>query len=176
MTDYLRTFWSKATSLLGQGRAANLFDEEVQLQPMTQAAQFTNSISQQVMFARLAGCFGVLAVALIGTGLYGTLAYRVNRRSAEIALRMALGAQRSEVVWMVLRGSLILTGYGVIIGIPLAMAACRGLESSLYGMKPLDLASYIFSVLGVTAVAILSSAVPTVRAATTDPSSALRAD
>ena len=118
------------------------------LQPMTQASQFTVSISQQVMFARLAGCFGVLAVVLIGTGLYGTLAYRVSRRSAEIGLRMALGAQRGQVVWMILRGSLVLTGIGVAVGIPLAMAACKGLESSLYGMKPLDLTSYVFSVVG----------------------------
>jgi hypothetical protein len=71
-------------------------------------AVFAQSISQQTLFARLAGCFGVLAVVLIATGLYGTLAYRVSRRSAEIGVRMALGAKRSQVVWMVLRGSLLL--------------------------------------------------------------------
>jgi predicted permease len=146
------------------------------MQPMTQSAQFTQSISQQVMFARLAGCFGLLAVVLIATGLYGTLAYRVSRRSAEIGVRMALGAQRSQVVWMVLRGSLVLTAAGVVIGIPLAMAAGKGLESSLYGMKPLDLASYAFAVLGVALVALLASAVPAGRAASVNPSRALRAD
>jgi ABC-type antimicrobial peptide transport system permease subunit len=129
-----------------------------------------------VMFARLAGCFGLLAVVLIATGLYGTLAYRVSRRSAEIGVRMALGAQRSQVVWMVLRGSLVLTAAGVVIGIPLAMAAGKGLESSLYGMKPLDLASYAFAVLGVALVALLASAVPAGRAASVNPSRALRAD
>jgi predicted permease len=146
------------------------------LQPITQAAQFTQSISQQVMFARLAGCFGVLAVVLIATGLYGTLAYRVSKRSAEIGVRMALGAQRSQVVWMILRGSLILTGIGVAIGVPLAMAAGRGLESSLYGMKALNLASYAFAVLGIALVALLASAIPAGRAAGVDPSRALRAD
>jgi hypothetical protein len=75
---------------------------------MIQAAQFTESISQQIMFARLSGCFGLLAVVLITTRLYGTLAYRVSRRSAEIGVRMALGEQRSQVMWMVLRGSLLL--------------------------------------------------------------------
>ena len=72
------------------------------LEPMTQVAVFQRSISQQILFARLAGCFGVLAVVLIATGLYGTLAYRMSRRSAEIGVRIALGAQRSQVAWMVL--------------------------------------------------------------------------
>ena len=146
------------------------------LEPMSQSAVFARSIGQQALFARLAGCFGLLAVVLIATGLYGTLAYRVSRRSAEIGVRMALGAQRQQVVWMVLRGSLILTAAGVAAGIPLAMAASRGLASSLYEMKPLDLASYIFAVAGVALVALLASAVPASRAASVNPSSALRAD
>ena len=146
------------------------------LQPMTQSAVFEQSISQQVLFARLAGCFGVLAVVMIATGLYGTLAYRVSRRTAEIGVRMALGAQRSQVVWMVLRGSLLLTTVGVAIGIPLAIAAGKGLESSLFGLKSLDPASYAFAVVGVALVALLASAVPAGRAASVDPSRALRAD
>lgn len=146
------------------------------LEPMSQSTVFARSISQQALFARLAGCFGFLAVVLIATGLYGTLAYRVSRRSAEIGVRMALGAQRLQVVWMVLRGSLILTAAGVVVGVPLAMAAGRGLASSLYGMKPLDLASYIFAVGGVALVALLASAVPASRAASVNPSRALRAD
>jgi predicted permease len=146
------------------------------LEPMSQSAVFARSISQQALFARLAGCFGFLAMVLIATGLYGTLAYRVSRRSAEIGVRMALGAQRLQVVWMVLRGSLILTAAGVVVGVPLAMAAGRGLANSLYGMKPLDLASYIFAVGGVALVALLASAVPASRAASVNPSRALRAD
>jgi len=144
------------------------------LEPMTQSAAFAQSVSQQALFARLAGCFGVLAIVLIATGLYGTLAYRVSRRSAEIGVRMALGAQRSQVVWMVLRGSLLLCAAGVVLGVPLAMAAGKGLESSLYGMKPLDLTSYVFAIVGVALVALLASAIPAGRAASVDPSSALR--
>jgi predicted permease len=144
------------------------------LEPMTQSAVFEESISQQALFARLAGCFGVLALVLIATGLYGTLAYRVSCRSAEIGVRMALGAQRRQVVWMVLRGSLLLTATGVTIGIPLAMAVGMGLESSLYGMKSLDIASYMFAILGVALVALLASAVPASRAARVNPLSALR--
>jgi predicted permease len=146
------------------------------LEPTTQSAVFTQSVSEQVLFARLAGCFGVLAVVLIATGLYGTLAYRVNGRSAEIGVRMALGAQRLQVVWMVLRGSLLLTATGVGIGIPLAMAAGKGLESSLYEMKPLDPESYLSAIVGVALVALLASAVPAGRAASVDPVTALRSD
>jgi predicted permease len=144
------------------------------LEPMSQSAVFEQSISQQALFARLAGCFGMLAVVLIATGLYGTLAYRVSRRSAEIGVRMALGAQRSQVVWMVLRGSLLLCAAGVGLGVPLAMAAGKGIESSLYGMKSLDAASYAFAILGVALVALLASAVPAGRAANVSPTSALR--
>jgi len=146
------------------------------LQPMTQTEVFQQSISQQVTFARLAGCFGVLAVVLIATGLYGTLSYRVSRRSAEIGVRMALGAQRWQIVWMVLRGSLLLTGIGVVMGVPLALAASRGLASSLYGVKPLDVASYALAIVGVTLVALAASGLPAGRAGSVDPSTALRAE
>ena len=78
------------------------------IRPMTQRAQYDLTISNQVLFARLAGFFGLLAVALVATGLYGTLSYRVNRRTAEIGIRMAMGARRGQVIWMVLRDSLLL--------------------------------------------------------------------
>ena len=146
------------------------------MEPMTQVAVFEQSISQQILFARLAGCFGVLAVVLIATGLYGTLAYRMSRRRAEIGVRIALGAQRSQVAWMVLRGSLLLCAGGIAVGVPLAIAAGRGLESSLYGMKALDLTSYLFAIAGVVVVALFASAVPAGRAASVDPLRALRTE
>ena len=79
---------------------------------MTQRAQFDETISQQMLFARLAEFFGLLAIVLVATGLYGTLAYRVNMRTAEIGVRMAVGARRGQVVWMILRDSLLLTAIG----------------------------------------------------------------
>ncbi len=96
------------------------------IQPLTQREQFDTTISREVLFARLAGFFGVLAVVLVATGLYGALAYRVNNRTIEIGVRIAVGAQRGEVVWMVLRDSLLLTAVGVAAGIPLAasLGAC----------------------------------------------------
>jgi predicted permease len=144
------------------------------IKPMTQRAQFDLTISNQMLFARLAGFFGLLAVALVATGLYGTLAYRVSTRTAEIGVRMALGARRGQVVWMILKDSLILTTIGVVLGIPLAMFVGRALASSLYGVQPLDAATYLLSVLGVAAVALLASAIPARRAAGVEPLIALR--
>jgi ABC-type antimicrobial peptide transport system permease subunit len=128
------------------------------------------------LFARLAGFFGVLAIVLVATGLYGTLAYRVSRRTAEIGVRMALGAGRGRVVWMILRDSLVLTVIGVIAGIPLAFAIGRALSSSLYGVQPLDVVTYLIAILGVTLVAFVASAVPASRAASVDPLKALRTE
>jgi predicted permease len=146
------------------------------IKPMTQRAQYDLTISSQTLFARLAGCFGLLAVVLVATGLYGTLAYRVNRRTAEIGVRMAMGAGRRQVVWIILRDSLVLTGIGVVAGIPLAIAIGRALSSSLYGVQPLDALTYAFAILGVTVVAFVASAVPASRAASIDPLKALRTE
>jgi len=146
------------------------------IKPMLQREQYNLTISSQTLFARLAGCFGLLAVVLVATGLYGTLAYRVNRRTAEIGVRMAMGAGRSQVVWMILRDSLVLTAIGVIAGIPLAFAIGRALASSLYGVEPLDALTYTLAILGVTIVAFVASAAPASRAASVDPLKALRTE
>ncbi len=146
------------------------------IQPMTQRAQYDMTISQQVLFARLAGFFGLLAVVLVATGLYGTLAYRVNNRTVEIGVRIAVGAQRGQVMWMVLRDSLRMTAIGVAVGVPLALLVGRALTSTLYGVKPYDPGIYAFAALGVAAVAIAASLVPARRAAGVDPLTALRSE
>jgi predicted permease len=144
------------------------------IRPMTQRAQYDMSISGQVLFARLAGFFGFLAVVLVAAGLYGTLAYRVSMRTAEIGVRMAVGARRGQVVWMILKGSLLLTVAGVVIGVPSAMLVGHALASSLYGVQPLDAVSYLLAVLGVALVSLAASVVPAARAAGVDPMRALR--
>jgi ABC-type lipoprotein release transport system permease subunit len=146
------------------------------IQPMTQREQFDTTISEHILFARLAGFFGFLAVILVATGLYGTLAFRVSMRTAEIGVRMAVGARRGQVVWMILRDSLLLTTAGVVMGVPLAMLVGRALASSLYGVKPLDAVSYLLAVVGVAMVALVASAVPAGRAASVDPMRALRTE
>jgi predicted permease len=146
------------------------------LKPMAQRAQYEETISQQLLFARLAGFFAILAVVLVATGLYGTLAYRVNNRTVEIGVRMAVGARRGQVVWMVLRDSLMLTAVGVAIGIPFAVLTGRALASSLYGVKPDDAMTFVFAVLGIAFVAVGASMIPARRAAHVDPLTALRSE
>jgi predicted permease len=146
------------------------------IKPMTQRDQYDQGIAGQTLFARLAGFFGLLAIVMVATGLYGNLAYRVNLRTAEIGVRMAVGARRGQVVWMILKDSLVLTAAGVVLGIPLSMLVGRALASSLYGVKPLDAASYLLAIACVAAVALAASAAPARRAASIDPIRALRTD
>ena len=89
---------------------------------------------------------------------------------------MAVGARREQVVWMILKDSLLLTVAGVALGIPLALLVGRALASSLYGVKPLDAMSYLIAVAGVAVVALAASALPAGRAASIDPMKALRTE
>ena len=146
------------------------------IRPMTQRAQFDTTISHQILFARLAGFFGFLAVVLVATGLYGTLAYRVSMRTAEIGVRMAVGARRGQVVWMIIQDSLLLTVAGLAIGIPLAMLVGRALTASLYGVQPMDAVTYLVAIAGLAVVSLAASAVPARRAASVDPMRALRTE
>jgi len=142
--------------------------------PMTQRAQFDESFSQARLFARLSISFAVIAVLLVATGLYGSLAYGVGRRTSEIGVRMALGAQRSQVLWMVLRESLLISAVGIFVGTPLAFVGTRVMQSMLFGLGPNDVLSFAAAVLCVTLVAIAAGLMPARRAATMDPIAALR--
>jgi predicted permease len=146
------------------------------IDPMAQRAQYEVGISQELLFARLAGFFGLLAVVLVATGLYGTLAYRVSNRTTEIGIRMALGARRGQVVWMILRDSLVLSAAGIVLGLAPAAWVAHALSASLYGVHPDDLANYAFTILGVVCVALVASAIPARRAAGVEPQAALRSE
>jgi predicted permease len=146
------------------------------LQPMTQQAQFDASFANERLFARLATFFGVLAVLLVATGLYGTLAYRVSRRTSEIGVRMALGAERRQVVWMVMRESVMLSAIGIGIGLPLAIAGSRMLKAMLFGVTAGDPVSFVAALAGIAIVAVGASVIPARRAASVSPIVALRCD
>ena len=177
MTVEMRVNGAPLAILPAARKAVQQLDPNLPLiRPMTQRAQFDTTISHQILFARLAGFFGLLAVVLVATGLYGTLAYRVNMRTAEIGVRMAVGARRGQVVWMVLKDSLVLTIAGLATGVPLAMLVGRALASSLYGVQPMDSTSYLLAVSGLAVVALAASAVPAARAASVDPMRALRTE
>jgi ABC-type antimicrobial peptide transport system permease subunit len=144
------------------------------LQPMTQQQQFASSFSQERLIARLSMFFGLLAALLVATGLYGTLAYTVSRRTAEMGVRMALGADRGEVLWMVLRQSLVLCVFGAAVGFPFAIAAGRFLRSMLYGLAPGDPVTFAAALAGIFVVCFVASVIPARRAASIDPIVALR--
>jgi predicted permease len=144
------------------------------LQPITQQEQFAESFAQERLFARLSMFFGFLAALLVATGLYGTLAYRVSRRTAEIGVRMALGAQRSQVLWMILRESLLLSATGIVVGLPIAIASSRLLRSMLFGLNPGDPVTFAAALVGITLVVLAASAIPARRASSVDPMVALR--
>ena len=144
------------------------------LEPMTQTEQLQESYSSEQLFSRLAVFFGALAAFLVAIGLYGTLAYRVSRRTAEIGVRMALGAQRKQVLWMVLRESLIMAVLGVGVGLPLAFAGARLLKSMLFGLSPFDPLTFLLALAGIGGVALISALLPARRASSVDPMVALR--
>ncbi len=144
------------------------------LEPMTQQEQFERSFTDERLSARLATSFGLLAALLVATGLYGTLSYRVSRRTAEIGVRMALGAQRRQVLWMILRESLAVSVAGLLFGLPLAVAGARVLRSMLFGVGPGDSVAFAAAILGLATVALAASWIPARRATKVDPMVALR--
>jgi predicted permease len=144
------------------------------LQPMTQTEQFDVSISSDRLIARLAVFFGLLAVTLVASGLYGTVAYNVSRRTSELGIRMALGAERRQVLWLVLREGLQLCLVGVLVGLPLTFAATRLLGSLLYGLKPYDPLSIGAAAAAIGAVTAIACVIPAQRAASINPAVALR--
>ncbi|HTY84360.1 MAG TPA: ABC transporter permease [Silvibacterium sp.] len=164
------------TDLLGAVRGAvQELDPNLPVQkPMTQAAQFAESYVTPRLFARLALGFGILAVLLVASGLYGVLAYRVQRRGSEIGIRMALGARRTSVLWMIVRESLVMLAVGVACGLPMSLMLSRWLRSQLYQLSYLDGTSFALAILFTLAVAIVSAWLPARRAARVDPIVALR--
>jgi predicted permease len=136
--------------------------------------QVSRSLASQSLIARLSTFFGLLAALLACIGIYGIAAYAVTRRTNEIGIRMALGAEASGVLWMVMRESLTLAALGVAIGIPVSLAAARLIRSVLYGLKTTDPATIALAALVMIAVAGLAAYLPARRAARVDPMVALR--
>jgi predicted permease len=140
----------------------------------TQQAQIDQTISQERTFANLCACFAVLALIIACVGLYGTMAYAVARRTSEIGVRMALGAERRRILWMVMREVFVLAAIGLTIGALAVMETSRFVASFLFGVKPNDPASYAVSIAILAAAAIAAGYAPAWRASRIDPMSALR--
>jgi ABC-type antimicrobial peptide transport system permease subunit len=138
--------------------------------------QLDRSFDQQRAVASLAGLFGIVALLLAAIGLYGVTAYTVAQRTNEIGIRMALGADRSKVVEMVLRGAFRRVVVGLVLGLPLAIGAGRLLLAQLYGVKYWDPLALGVAALSLAACAFLAAIIPAARASSISPMSALRAE
>jgi predicted permease len=141
---------------------------------VTQGAEIDRTISREIMFAKLCTGFAILALLMACVGLYGTMSYNVARQSGEIGIRMALGAQRSEVVWMVLRRVLVLVAVGLAISVPVALIGTRLVKSFLFEMQPNDPGTLVVAGVVLLCAAILAGYGPARRASRIDPLVALR--
>jgi len=139
-------------------------------------AQVENSIRREILMAQLASFFGLLALALGAIGLYGLLSYKVTQRTSEIGIRIALGARRTQVVWMVLSSGLRLVGIGLAIGLPAALWASRLVAGMLYGLSPTDAPTIAAAVIVLAATGVAAGFVPARRASRVEPMAALRCE
>ncbi len=136
--------------------------------------QVADNFNQERLVARLTMLFGLLALVLASVGLYGITSYAVARRTGEIGLRMALGADRSSVVRLVLRGAFLQVGIGLAIGIPIALLGARYMADQLYAVRSYDPLSIMLAVAVLSVAAALAGFIPARRAASIEPMEALR--
>jgi predicted permease len=141
---------------------------------VTQAGEIDRTISREITFAKLCTGFAVLALLMACVGLYGTMSYNVARQAGEIGIRMALGAQRGAVVWMVLRGVLLLAAVGLAISVPATLIATRLVRSLLFQTQPNDPGTLALAGFVLLSAAILAGYAPARRASRIDPLAALR--
>jgi predicted permease len=140
----------------------------------TQAADIDQTINQEIVFARLCSAFAFLALTIASVGLYASMAYAVARRTSEIGLRLALGARRAAVAWMILRDVCVLSAVGLTIGASAALAAARLVESFLFEVAPRDPRAIAVAAAILLAAALAAAYGPARRAARVDPLTALR--
>jgi ABC-type antimicrobial peptide transport system permease subunit len=142
----------------------------------TFAEQVEGNFNQQGMIAQLTSLFGLLALVLASIGLYGVTAYSVERRTSEIGIRMALGADRTAVLKLVLAGAFLQVVIGLAIGIPATILGGRAVANQLFGIKPYDPLVLVVTTVVLLAAAFVAAVLPARRAANTEPMHALRTE
>jgi predicted permease len=140
----------------------------------TQVEQINRSLVQERLFATLSSFFGLLALLLALIGLYGIMSYSVARRTHEIGIRMALGAQPGNVRRMVMRETLLMVLIGLVVGLPVAVASTRVVSSMLFGLAPTDPTTIIVAILFLVGVSVMAGYLPARKASKLDPLLALR--
>jgi predicted permease len=138
--------------------------------------QVADNFTQERLIARLTMLFGGLALVLAAVGLYGITSYQVARRTSEIGLRMALGADRGNVVRMVMRSAFLQAGLGLAIGVPVAIFGARAMADQLYGVRSYDPVSLLVAVAVLLGSAAVAGFIPARRAANIEPMTALRTE
>jgi ABC-type antimicrobial peptide transport system permease subunit len=134
----------------------------------------SESLSQQRLIARLTSIFGGLALCLACLGLYGVMSYTVARRSSELGIRIAVGASRGAVLWLVLHQTFLLIGTGLVAGLLLSVLSVHTISSLLFGLSPYDPTTILAATIMLTIVAVAAGLKPAWRAAHVDPTEALR--
>jgi predicted lysophospholipase L1 biosynthesis ABC-type transport system permease subunit len=158
-------------------RAMQAIDPNVPLLAIrTQEAQIDAVVARERLFAWVASAFAALALGLACLGIYGTLAYSVARRTAEIGLRMALGAGRRQVVSMVIRESLLPVGAGLALGLVLVASTTRFIQPMLFGLTSHDGPTRALAALALVSSALVAAWLPSRRASRIDPMAALRSE
>jgi ABC-type antimicrobial peptide transport system permease subunit len=135
-----------------------------------------STIRSEILLTQLATAFGVLALSLAAIGLYGVMTYAITRRTGEMGLRVALGAQRGDVMRMILLDSLRLVVAGIVVGLPLALLSTRLLRAQLHGVGTSDPLSIVVAIAVLVASALVAAVLPAMRAARVSPVVALRAE
>ncbi|HSS50939.1 MAG TPA: FtsX-like permease family protein, partial [Thermoanaerobaculia bacterium] len=143
-----------------------------EIRPLT--TMIDDSITNERIIAKLSAVFGVLALLLAALGLYGVISYAIARRVNEIGIRMALGAGRTTVLWLVLRETLLLALAGIALGVPAALGAMRAVASRLFGLSASDPATLATATGILILVALLAGTIPGSRATRVEPVQALR--
>jgi putative ABC transport system permease protein len=177
ITYLVRTWQQPADAETGIRAAMQQIDSKLALSNLqTEEQQIDNSLSNERLIAMLSSSFGVIAVLLAAIGLYGVLAFSTAQRTREIGIRMAMGAQRSAVVKMVLQDVLWICGVSIAVALPLALVLGRLLQAQLYGVHAGDPLTLLGGTLLIASVALLAAMIPARRAASVEPMQALRTE
>lgn len=175
MTFEVRTSLKPAAVISQVGNEIRAIDKEIRFGGFkTLEEHVDESLGHERLMATLSSLFGIMSLLLACVGLYGVMAYAVERRTNEIGIRMALGARQMDVLWMVLRETLLLVLIGVAIGVPAALASARLISSMLYAVRAIDPVTFVGASLFLTSVALLAAYIPARRATKVDPMVALR--